>query len=150
MTRPKSVVKEWLAEHCSWKMQTVLLASFRGCDGLPKQDPSKAFTKRMRATLLHNADPNSTFYGGGAVLDDEGRAPIDDFFIDCSRGSMDAYPVHWLLHLLQAAEIVAYKCPDERAARYWQYFYLTGVKAMHLNPETRAELDARLEDNTYD
>jgi hypothetical protein len=143
-----SVVQEWVSEKCSWKQQTVLLASFRGCDGLPKQDPSKLFTKKMRATLLKNADATSTFIvDTGFTLTTEHKEPIDDFFIDCSRGSMDAYPVHWFLHLLQAAEIVAYKCPIESVAEYWRYFYLCGIKAMHVNPETEQQMDARLADN---
>ena len=83
-----SVVQEWLSG-LSWKQQTVLLASFRGCDGAPKNDLSKTFTRFMRATLLKNADPRSTFYGPAVRLTDETRADIDDFFIDCSRGSLD-------------------------------------------------------------
>ncbi len=79
-------------------------------------------------------------------LTKDNAEPIDDFFIDCSRGSMDQYPVHWLLHLLQAAEIVAYKHPDKIIANYWLYFYSKGVEAMHLNPETEEQLDLRLQD----
>lgn len=140
-----SVVQEWLST-LSWKQQTVLLASFRGCDGVSKNDPSKTFTRFMRATLLKNADARSTFYGPQVRLTDESRADIDDFFIDCSRGSLDQYPVHWLMHLLQAAEIVGYKCPTQAVKDYWMYFYLTGVKALHLNPETETQCDARLSD----
>lgn len=143
-----SVVQSWVGECCTWKQQTVLLAAFRGCDGLPKHDPSKVFTKKMRSTLLNNADTSSTFMvDADFALTDEHKEPIDDFFIDCSRGSMDAYPVHWFLHLLQAAEIVAYKCPIESVAEYWRYFYLCGIKAMHVNPETEEQMDARLADN---
>ena len=142
-----SVVQDWVAEFCTWKQQTVLLASFRGCDGLPKNDPSKVFTKAMRATLLNNADACCTFFGSHVFLSGEEKALIDDFFIDCSRGSMDAYPVHWFLHLLQAAEIAGYKCPHDSVREYWAYFYATGVHAMHLNPETREQMDARLSDN---
>ena len=140
-----SVVQEWLSD-LSWKQQTVLLASFRGCDGVPKNDQSKTFTRLMRATLLKNADARSTFYGPLVSLTDETRAAIDDFFIDCSRGSLDQYPVHWLMHLLQAAEIVGYKCPIQEAKNYWSCFYTTGVKALHLNPETEMQCDARLSD----
>lgn len=140
-----SVVQDWLSD-LTMKQQTVLLAAFRGCDGLPKTDPSKHFTKMMRATLLKNADPASTFYPPENALTDPEVDLVDDFFIDCSRGGMDQYPVHWLLHLLQAAEIVGYKCPILAWKNYWKYFYETGVKAMHLNPETEGQLDERLKD----
>lgn len=144
-----SVVKKWLGDSCSLKQQTVVLAAFRGCDGVPKNDPSKQFTKNMRSSILINADQGSTFYPeSDAMLDSTGKADIDDFFIDCSRGGLDAYPVHWLMHLLQAAEIVGYKCKDKSISEYWLYFYLTGVKALHLNPETEEQLDVRLADKT--
>lgn len=142
-----SVVKGWLGELCTLKQQTVVLAAFRGCDGVPKNDPSKQFTKNMRSSILINADINSTFYPGNVIeLSSINKEAIDDFFIDCSRGGLDAYPVHWLMHLLQAAEIVGYKCGNAPIAKYWMYFYLTGVNALHLNPETEEQLDTRLAD----
>ena len=144
-----SVVKEWLGKSCTLKQQTVVLAAFRGCDGVPKNDPSKQFTKNMRSSILINADKTSTFYPDNMIMLNQGnKEDIDDFFIDCSRGGLDAYPVHWLMHLLQAAEIVGYKCGNEPIAEYWMYFYLTGVKALHLNPETEKQLDIRLTDKT--
>jgi hypothetical protein len=141
-----SVVQNWL-NRLSWKQQTVLLASLRGCDGLGKNDPSKVFTKRMRATLLKNADTSSTFMPKGAsdqgpYLSDEDKAAIDKFFYK----EIDAYPVHWLMHFLQAAEIVGYQCPDLFSAQYWWYFYKAGVKALHLNPETLEQMLTRLGD----
>ncbi len=143
-----TVLQSWLAENCSWKQQTVLLASFRGCDGLPKNDPSKEFTKMMRFTLLKNDDKDTTFFGNEVILSLTNKSSIDDFFIDCSRGNLDAYPVHWLMHLLQAAEIIMYKASSEDYVNYWQYFYLTGVRALHLNPETEEQLDIRLKDKS--
>lgn len=137
----ESVVQDWVSICCTWKQQTVLLAGLRGCDGLPKHDPSKQFTKKMRAVLLKNADPTSSFMPCG-----EGEESIADFFIDCSRGGLDAYPVHWLMHFLQAAEIIGYKHPDEETRAYWIHFYLAGVTALHLNPESEEQLDKRLVD----
>ena len=49
------------------------------------------------ANALKNADKNSTFFGPTVRLDDEDKEEIDDFFIDCSRGSLDSYPVHFLI-----------------------------------------------------
>jgi hypothetical protein len=146
----ESVVQEWLSK-LSMKQQTVLLAAFRGCDGLPKTDPSKHFTKLMRGSILKNADGCSTFFPKDFDSNvEEGNELIDDFFIDCSRGGMDQYPVHWLLHFIQAAEIIGYKCPHKAIAKYWKYFYFTAVKAMHLYPETEVQLDSRLKDNICD
>jgi hypothetical protein len=146
-----TVVQDWVSS-LTWKQQTVLLASFRGCDSLPKNDPSKTFTKMMRATLLKDADPTSSFMPFDVKTPDDFvtnkplYAAVDEFFIDCSKGGLDAYPVHWILHFLQAAEIVGYKHPDQRIGWFWGMFYQKGVKALHLNPETEEQLDARLAD----
>lgn len=141
-----SVVQSWLSD-CSLKQQTVLLSALRGCDGRGKNDPSKKFTKWLRTSILLNADPKTTFYGPPVELNEENQAIIDDFFVDCSRGSLDEYPTHWFLHMLQAAEIIGYKCPYPQVAAFWIYYYLSGIRAMHVNPETESQLDIRLADN---
>lgn len=136
-----SVVQDWVADSCSWKQQTVLLAAFRGCDGVPKGDITKTFAKAMRASILKNADSTTTFYGGVDLGRDS--EAIEYFF---AGGALDQYPVHWLLHLLHAAEIVMYKAPILELQEYWKFFYSEGVEAFHLNPETEQQMDFRLAD----
>lgn len=140
-----SVVQPWLSA-LSFKQQTVLLAAFRGCDGQPKNDPSEIFARRMRSTILKDADPSTSFHALMQLhpsLENGYRKEVDDFFIHNSPGH---YPVHWLLHMLHAAEIVAYHCPDLSVRSYWAYFYHTGVTSLHFNPETPKQLDIRLAD----
>lgn len=132
-----SVVQPWLMDHCTWKMQTVLLTSFRGCDGAMKDDHGKAFTRLMRAVVLKNADPNTTFFPK------EIKTAIFDLFFN----DMDHYPVHWFMHLLHAAEIVGYKCPHKEAQEFWKKFYLRGCHELHVGIETEHQLDDRLKDN---
>lgn len=136
-----SVIQDWLML-CSWKMQTVLLASFRGCDGLDKNDPSKHFTKKMRSSILKNADTSSGFHGSEVILTEFEKTMIDKFF----SNSLDKYPVHWLMHFLHASEIIFYKCHIHNLKEYWGYFYKSGVKALHLNVETIEEMEMRLSD----
>ena len=138
----ESVVQPWLAEHCTLKMQTVLLTSFRGCDGAYKNDVGKVFTRIMRSTVLKNADPTTTFFPQYINVEEAYSSQIEDFFND-----MDHYPVHWFMHLLHAAEIVGYKCPDLDTKQFWRKFYLRGVHELHLSPESRVSLDERLKDN---
>jgi hypothetical protein len=57
------------------------------------------------------------------------------------------YNSHFVLHLIHAAEIIGYKHPDENIKKIWQEFYLNMCKAMHLNPETKKQMDNRLKDN---
>lgn len=134
-----SVVQDWLAEHCTLKMQTVLLTSFRGCDGAHKDDYGKTFTRIMRATVLKNADPSTTFFPTSVKVSDDMH---DTFFSD-----MDHYPVHWFMHLLHAAEIVGYKCPDKIISAFWKRFYLRGLHELHVGAESEHQLDNRLKDN---
>jgi len=50
------------------------------------------------------------------------------------------------MHLIHAAEILGYKHPIIYIRRFWNIFYLDGVKDLHLHPETEAEMDKRLGD----
>lgn len=144
MEKPKSVVRPWVAGYCTWKQQTVLFSALRGCDGRPKKDPSNVFKKRMRDAVLFNADASTGFLSEGSFLDEESRQEIRDFFTGC----LDSYPMHFILHLLHAAEIVGYKIPYRETAAYWRYFYTVGVQAMHLNEESERQMDDRLADKT--
>ncbi len=60
------------------------------------------------------------------------------------RKSTDSYAAHYVLHLLHAIEIVGYKHPDAHTRARWLGFYQVLVLAMHLSPETEAQLDERL------
>lgn len=137
-----SVVQKWLAQNCTWKMQTVLLTSFRGCDGAHKDDRGKVFTRMMRATVLKNADPTTTFFPEAMNIREAYKTQMEDFFTD-----MDHYPVHWFMHLLHAAEIVGYKHPDKEIAEFWENFYCRGCYELHVTRETENQLDHRLSDN---
>lgn len=140
-TEDNSVVQEWLAEQCTFKMQTVLLTSFRGCDGTHKHDLGKDYTRLMRATVLKNADPNTTFFPTGEAV--QNAYEVQQCFFD----DMDHYPVHWFMHLLHAAEICGYKCPDKGMRDFWLNFYCHGCHELHVNRETEDQMELRLRDN---
>ena len=98
--RPKRT-KAGLAERCTWKQQTVLLSALRGCDGRPKNDPSNPFKKKMRYTLLQDADSSTGFMKGELSLNVNTSREIREFFTGC----MDSYPIHFFLHFLHAASL---------------------------------------------
>lgn len=58
--------------------------------------------------------------------------------------SHDHYPHHFLMHFTHAAEILGYKMPYKPQREWWGGFYHKLVHKLHLNPETEAQLDARL------
>lgn len=137
MTRlePMSVVHDWVA-YLPFKMQSVLVCSLRGCDGVPKEDSSKAFVRRLRAVILRSACEG----GGGDRTFMEAAQP--DVTTLC--GDLDHYPVQWVTHFAQAVEIVGYFHPDDATRHEWLNVYDSLCDALHVNPETVYEIERRL------
>jgi len=88
---------------------------------------------------MHDADPSNGFMDGGYSEGAFYRSTVIRFVRD-----MDSYPLHFVSHLSQAAEIIAYKHPDEQLRKLWGMFYRDIAKALDMNPETPEQLDARL------
>jgi hypothetical protein len=73
--------------------------------------------------------------------------PLDQELIDKFMDfQLDSYPMHWLLHFTHAVEIIGYKHPDHNIRDYWLHLYFRIVKALHMHPETREEMEHRLRD----
>ena len=136
----ESVVKGWLALHCTFKQQTVLLSALRGCDGKPKDDPSKTLTKALRDAVLYSADKDRK--PGSFMSPEDVVAKLEAFLAD-----LDHYPVHWLMHFAHACEIIGYKHPDIWIRRRWLTLYRAICEKLNVMPEDPELLDARLADN---
>lgn len=131
-----TVVQSWLSERCTWKQQTVVLTAMRGCDGAPKDDRSKDLLHNFRATVLNDADPSTGFM-------QQREYDIDDF---CNN--LDHYPVHFILHLTHAIEIIGYNHPDPITAEKWNMIYVAISHAMHYQPEPKEDNELRLADKS--
>jgi len=132
-----NILKPW-TEKLGLRHQGVLMAVIRGCDNAPKEDPAKALARCIRYVLLHSfSDKPSSFIEN--VSDEELRRRMTDVL-----RSHDQYPVHYVMHLLHATEIIGYKHPDDCVADRWRWFYSNLAKCFHLNPETEEQLDERL------
>lgn len=59
---------------------------------------------------------------------------------------IDSYPMHFILHLFHAFEIVGYKCPDPEIKNFCKKSYLAFCETLHLKPECEPENDVRLAD----
>lgn len=57
---------------------------------------------------------------------------------------VDAYPLHFYMHLVHAAEVIGYKYPETLVAQCWTGFYYKACENFHMNPETMAQMDSRL------
>lgn len=132
-----SILKPWVTE-LGLRHQGALVSMIRGCDSIPKEDPAKALIRNLRAVLLepHCGDPAKCASFIEVVPPSVLLGRMQTFL-----GSFDHYPVHFLLHLLQAVEIIGYK---HRKGHQWASFYRTLCKKMHVNPETEEQLDHRL------
>lgn len=134
-----TVIQDWLG-NLPWKMQTVVITGIRGCDGLTKYDASKHVSRAIRRVSLKNADRTTTYMQHDAQA--ELHEAVEKFVED-----LDRYPVHYVLHVAHACEIIGYKHLDRNIAAMFLRAYSEIVQAMHMNPEEEASLDVRLADN---
>ncbi len=132
-----NILKPW-TEKLGLRHQGVLMAVIRGCDNAPKEDPAKDLARCIRYVLLHSfSDKPSSFIEN--VDDGELQRRMKAVL-----ASHDQYPVHYIMHLLHATEIIGYHHPDSYVADRWEWFYRNLCKCFHVNPETREQLDYRL------
>ena len=130
-----SVLKDWFFT-VPWRMQAVMMAALRGCDGARKDDSSKYITRGLRVAMLNNADPTNSYMVGSGIPEDK--------YVKAFLADLDGYPLHYVTHTMHAAEIVGYKHSDEKLRTWWKQFYLDMIKALHVNPEVESQLDVRL------
>jgi hypothetical protein len=141
INRRGSDVKPWVSL-LSFKMQAVLLSALRGCDGRSKHDPSKPFGRKLRGVLLWPADPNYVNNANDSYMRDNVTVEVANAFLS----DLDSYPLHYITHLMHAAEIVGYKHPHEDHRRFWMAVYMDICNRLHVNIERESQLDERLAD----
>lgn len=145
-----SVQPEW-ARSLTIQQQSVLLLAARGPDGVEKFHPCKAVVRAYRGTVLvaarygrplHWGERADTFMSLDSIANPHAwQEDCDAYF-----AAVDSVPHHYQMHLLHGAEILGYKHPDINMRTRWGTFYLRGVDDMHLQPESEAQMDARLSD----
>lgn len=134
------------------QQQAVLVMACRGFDGTVKHSAHKPFVRTLRAHCLTAAkygraweeedgynDFMTLFYIGS---DNEWSRVCDEFMKE-----WDSYNVHALMHLIHAIEVLGYKLPSMPYRNRWMqlYRYICG-EGLHVQPETKASMDVRLDD----
>lgn len=161
MAHARRVTMEWI-DKLPMQQQSVLLLGLRGPDGLTKHHRCKPIVRHYRACIIKAA------YFGRSIS--KGAVPTDSFmsmevfYTTTEAGvttsitedwlrvcklyfdGIDELPLHYHLHVMHGAEILGYKHPDKEIAACWYAFYLQCCDAMHVNPETREQMDIRLGD----
>jgi len=135
------------------QQQAALFLATRDPDNIGQIHPCRDILRAYRASIW-----NSARFGRQLEW---GEVPIVDDFMSLSLFSddhqwgvvvnqffqrIDDLSHHFLRHLYQGAEILAYKHPDPRFQMRWGKFYQRGAGDMHMKGETESELDARLAD----
>lgn len=135
-TLDNSVLQSWVM-HLGLRHQGVLLTAIRGCDISPKEDISKSLIRCYRYEILkcHCGDAAKSASFIEFVSENELDRRMIRFLKNC-----DHYPMHYVLHLMHATEIVGYKKPSVD----WLWFYRKLCKILHVNPEGEEQLDKRL------
>jgi hypothetical protein len=134
------VLRPWVRS-LPLRVQGVLVTAIRGCDGAPKEDSSKNLSRMIRRAILNPADPRESLNAGGffGFSSEHLESSLSDFF-----HSLDQYPLHYVMHLTHACEVIAYSHPEKHMSAFFEMAYLLFCHMFHLNPETKEEMMARL------
>jgi hypothetical protein len=154
----ESVLHDWV-HALPFQQQALLLTAMRGPDGLPKHNVAKVIVRFLRGAVIKPAgnwtgENNNDFMWGNylSVRSSSGEWRGHDsvkpfqWWVAELWNDPDAYPFHFLMHLLHASEVVGYKHPDDKIRREWLKFYRTGVYSLHLQEESVDAMDRRLGD----
>lgn len=129
----RKVLQDWMGV-LPWIQQGVILSSLRGPDDMYSPN-TKNINRWIRGVTMENADPSNEYIG------QENLPKISELF-----GELEYKTSHYLSHLMEALEIIGYKHLSEEIRKTANDYYLGLASLLHLNPETKEQLDRRLED----
>lgn len=133
-----SVLQPWVMD-LPLRHQGTLLAAVRNCDNVPKQpydSTSRQLVAYLRYTFLVPADPREIGYEGAFLQESH---PTQWKASDIGHLSE-----HFYSHLMHAYEVVGYEHPEKEIRDYCRYVYRKLVENLHLSPESREAMNARL------
>jgi hypothetical protein len=135
----RSVLQAWVMT-LPLRAQGTLLTAVRGCDLTPKF-PLDSLERRIVAALRYSflvpADAREVDAEPGCFFS---REVPQDF----KPSALGHYPLHWVTHVMHAAEVLAYYHPSYPLATKWLNVYKRLAYSLHVMPETAAECHARL------
>lgn len=139
-----SIMQPWTTE-IGLRHQGVLVSAMRGCDDAIRHDQSKMAQRLLRGAILIPHAGRNVRPAAYIVIE-----PNEELWFETMHkfsASWDHYPNHYVMHFIHAAEIIGYFGPAAEpvfAAR-WHKWYETACHILHVNPETPAQLSARLD-----
>lgn len=138
-----SILQAWV-EALGLRHQGAIVSAIRGCDVAPRHDPSKLAQRLLRGAVLEPHCGRAVKPVSYIVIEPDQRKWQET--MNAFNGSWDHYPNHYVVHFVHAAEIIGYYGPADAPvfAERWLEFYYRAVHILHFNPETRTQLDDRL------
>lgn len=139
-----SVLQMWVM-FLPLREQGTLLTAVRGCDSEPKQwtrtgvaySQGRRLTAFIRWCFMNPADPREVDREEGAFF----RSIPPDPFKPSEFGHL---PEHWYAHAMHALEVIGYRHPVPRVAAQAFDMYEKMVRNLHLVPESKEQMIARL------
>jgi hypothetical protein len=118
----KSVLQDWVLDLPGLRHQGVLLGAVRGCDTIPKHGAAKTLSRYLRAAFLnaHCGDPRKAVSFIEVCPSEEHMLMTMSKFFD----EYDNLPLHYVMHLTHAIQIVGYYHPTEKGPK------VTGIPCM--------------------
>lgn len=134
------VLRPWVRK-LPLRFQGVLLTAIRGCDGSPKEDDAKQLNRMVRRAVLNPHAERETALAGGFFGFDPAklRSSLRDFL-----HSLDQYPLHYVMHLMHACEVIGYCHPEDEYRFFFADVYDKMCYMLHVNRETGLQMRARL------
>jgi len=127
------VLLNWM-ERLTWKQQSAIICASRGLDTYYCPN-IKRISKFIRSITQKNGD----IYGGYMKTD---KLPSYNLL----KKEFEFCSVHYIVHLLQGLEIIAYEHQNKNISKTAKNYYIYFVHRLHLNPETKEHMKKRLQD----
>lgn len=130
---PRSVLQPWVMD-LPLREQGCLMTAVRGCDLTPKR-PLDSLERRIVAAIrggfMVAADPRETDSEPGSFM----SLKIPDAKTE-KLSTLGHYPLHWVVHVMHACEVLGYRHPDTRVLSQFQDLYREFCHMLHVPAET--------------
>lgn len=123
------------------KAQSILASANRGPDGETREDVMKILVRGIRKMTQVPAVGKAGQPGGYKYFELEQLRPA----LEQGVPDIAKYVFHFLQHLYEALEVIAYEHPIPAVRAEFYYAYRQIVTEMHLEPETEQQYLDRVE-----
>lgn len=134
-----SILRDWVTE-LQIREQGTLLSALRGCDTAPKfplDSLERQLTAYIRYCVCHPADQREVDSEPGCFMR---STPPDNF----KPSALGHYPLHWVMHVTHALEIIGYRHPEVFVSMHCFSMYSSICRSLHLPVESVEDMTARL------